>query len=103
MYIGSFREPTTSGRKKGVRNWNWPLTGCFEWELRKTGFCEGGRVDGRVITFDYLYRYAHFDSAVLEFGLYYFKKIALRITEQWIRERVKFKHDNLGEFPSLNA
>ena len=34
--------------KKGVRNWNWPLTGCFEWELRKTGFCEGGRVDGRV-------------------------------------------------------
>lgn len=26
-----------------------------------------------------------------------FQKMALRITEQWIRERVKLKHDNLGE------
>ena len=26
-----------------------------------------------------------------------FKKMALRITEQWIRERVKLKHDNLGK------
>ena len=60
--------------KKGVRNWNWPLTGCFEWELRKTGFCEGGRVDGRVITLVYLCRRAHFDSTALESGLYYFKK-----------------------------
>ena len=74
MFIGSFREPTTSGRKKGVWNWNWPLTGCFERELRKTGFCEGGRVDGRVVTLVYLCRHAHFDSAALESGLYYFKK-----------------------------
>ena len=39
---------TPSGREKGVRNWScWPLTGMknteFVWELRKTGFCEGGR------------------------------------------------------------
>ena len=25
-----------------------------------------------------------------------FQKMALRITEQWIRERVKLKHDRLG-------
>ena len=25
-----------------------------------------------------------------------FQKMALRITEQWIRERVKLKHDHLG-------
>ena len=55
--------------KKGDRNWNWPLTDCFEWELS-----EGGRVDGRVITLVDLCRHAHFDSAALESGLYYFKK-----------------------------
>ena len=33
-------------REKGVHNWSWPLTGTenieFVWELRKSGFCEGG-------------------------------------------------------------
>lgn len=33
----------------------------------------------------------------LNFPVDLFQKMALRITEQWIRERVKLKHDNLGE------
>ena len=32
-----------------------------------------------------------------------FKKMALKITEQWIRERVKLKHDHLGKIRSINA
>ena len=47
FYKFSSRKRTPSEGKKGVRTCSWPLTGCknteFIWELRKTGFCEGGR------------------------------------------------------------
>ena len=46
-YSGSSRERTPSGREKGVSIGPGPIRECktteFVWELRKTGFCEGGR------------------------------------------------------------